>query len=127
MESEKAPAYMALEQMGASVTGTAGPSAARQRKIETGAAEGDQVTVEARPGPVLLQAARPGSEIAGGPMVIPKIIHGQNKSFCFASYEAFRNRKGATATSATVPTSEIASLALAKSCFFPVDLSPPLR
>jgi hypothetical protein len=44
---------------------------------------------------------------AGGPIVIPKIIHGQNKSFFFASYEAFRNRKGATATSATVPTAEM--------------------
>ena len=58
MESEKAPAYMVLEQKGASVTGTTGPSAARQRKIETGAAEGDQVTVEARPGPVLLQGSQ---------------------------------------------------------------------
>jgi hypothetical protein len=44
---------------------------------------------------------------AGGPIVMPKIIHGQNKLFFFASYEAFRNRKGATATSAAVPTSEM--------------------
>jgi hypothetical protein len=44
-----------LEQKGAAVRGTAGPSAGTQRKIETGAAEGNQVTVEARPGPVLLK------------------------------------------------------------------------
>jgi hypothetical protein len=44
---------------------------------------------------------------AGGPIWIPKIHHGKDKSFFFASYEGFRNRKGATATSATVPTAEM--------------------
>jgi hypothetical protein len=44
---------------------------------------------------------------AGGPIWIPKIIHGKNRSFFFASYEGFRNRKGATATSASVPTAEM--------------------
>src|ERR1700675_4096028 len=54
-ESGEAPGYMVLEQKGAAVTGTAGPSAGMQRKIETGTAEGNQVTVEARPGPVTLK------------------------------------------------------------------------
>jgi hypothetical protein len=44
---------------------------------------------------------------AGGPVWIPKIYNGRNKTFFFFSYEGFRNRKGATATSATVPTAEM--------------------
>ena len=40
-------------------------------------------------------------------MWIPKIYNGRNKTFFFFSYEGFRNRKGATATSATVPTTEM--------------------
>ena len=32
----------------------------------------------------------------GGPVWIPKIYNGKNKTFFFASYEAFRNRAGAT-------------------------------
>jgi hypothetical protein len=43
----------------------------------------------------------------GGPVWIPKIYNGKNKTFFFFSYEGFRNRKGATATSATVPTPEM--------------------
>ncbi|HZT31873.1 MAG TPA: carboxypeptidase regulatory-like domain-containing protein [Bryobacteraceae bacterium] len=43
----------------------------------------------------------------GGPIVIPKILNGKNKSFFFASYEGFRNRVGATTTAATVPTAEM--------------------
>lgn len=43
----------------------------------------------------------------GGPVWIPKIYNGRNKTFFFFSYEGFRNRKGATATSATVPTPEM--------------------
>ena len=67
MESGSAPGYMMLEQKGAVVTGTAGPSAATQRKIETGIAEGNQVTVEARPGPVLLKFVmrQDGDKLAG--------------------------------------------------------------
>lgn len=44
---------------------------------------------------------------AGGPVWIPKIYNGKNKTFFFFSYEGFRNRNGATAQSATVPTSEM--------------------
>ncbi len=44
---------------------------------------------------------------AGGPVWIPKIYNGRNKTFFFFSYEGFRNRKGATATAATVPTTEM--------------------
>src|ERR1017187_10149189 len=32
---------------------------------------------------------------AGGPVYIPKLYHGKNKTFFFASYEGFRNRVGA--------------------------------
>ena len=67
MESGNAPGYMVLEQKGAVVTGTAGPSAGTQRKIEAGAAEGNRVTVEARPGPVLLKFVmqQDGDKLAG--------------------------------------------------------------
>jgi len=44
---------------------------------------------------------------AGGPIWIPKIIHGKDKSFFFVSYEGFRNRVGATTATATVPTAEM--------------------
>ncbi len=43
----------------------------------------------------------------GGPVWIPKIYHGQNKTFFFFSYEGFRNRNGATNATATVPTPEM--------------------
>ena len=44
---------------------------------------------------------------AGGPIWIPKIIHGKNRSFFFFSYEGFRNRTGANGTTFTVPTPEM--------------------
>ena len=43
----------------------------------------------------------------GGPIYIPKLYRGKDKTFFFASYEAFRNRAGATGFSATVPTEEM--------------------
>src|SRR5450432_2713328 len=43
----------------------------------------------------------------GGPIWIPKIHHGKDKSFFFFAYEGFRNRVGATAFSTTVPTPEM--------------------
>ncbi|HZQ54968.1 MAG TPA: carboxypeptidase regulatory-like domain-containing protein [Bryobacteraceae bacterium] len=43
----------------------------------------------------------------GGPVYIPKVYHGKNKTFFFFSYEGFRNRNGATNATATVPTSEM--------------------
>jgi hypothetical protein len=43
----------------------------------------------------------------GGPVWIPKIYNGKNKTFFFASYEAFRNREGAGGSVATVPTTEM--------------------
>jgi Carboxypeptidase regulatory-like domain len=43
----------------------------------------------------------------GGPVLIPKVYHGQNKTFFFFSYEGFRNRNGATDATATVPTPEM--------------------
>lgn len=43
----------------------------------------------------------------GGPVWIPKLYNGRNKTFFFFSYEAFRNRDGANGNVATVPTSEM--------------------
>jgi hypothetical protein len=43
----------------------------------------------------------------GGPVIIPKLMKGRNKTFFFAAYEGFRNRVGATATSTTIPTPEM--------------------
>ena len=45
----------------------------------------------------------------GGPVYIPKVYHGRNKTFFFFSYEGFRNRNGATNATATVPTPEMYS------------------
>src|ERR1035437_2415727 len=44
---------------------------------------------------------------AGGPVWIPKVYHGKDKTFFFFSYEGFRNRTGANGTSFTVPTPEM--------------------
>jgi hypothetical protein len=44
---------------------------------------------------------------AGGPVYIPKIINGKNKTFFFAAYEGFRNRVGSATTSASVPAEEM--------------------
>lgn len=43
---------------------------------------------------------------AGGPVYLPKLYDGRNKTFFFFSYEGFRNRIGATATPYTVPPPE---------------------
>ena len=43
----------------------------------------------------------------GGPVWIPKLYNGKNKSFFFFSYEAFRNRNGASSARNTVPTPEM--------------------
>ena len=42
----------------------------------------------------------------GGPVYLPKIYNGRNRTFFFFSYEGFRNRVGATATPYTVPPPE---------------------
>jgi hypothetical protein len=44
---------------------------------------------------------------AGGPVFIPKVYHGKNKTFWFFAYEGFRNRQGATGSTFTVPTAEM--------------------
>lgn len=43
----------------------------------------------------------------GGPIIIPKLYHGRNKTFFFTAYEGFRNRAGATGITSTVPTPEM--------------------
>src|SRR5579884_3704500 len=43
----------------------------------------------------------------GGPVWIPKVYHGKNKTFFFFSLEGFRNRNGATNATATIPTPEM--------------------
>ena len=42
----------------------------------------------------------------GGPVWLPKIYHGKDKTFFFFSYEGFRNRAGATPTPYSVPPPE---------------------
>jgi len=44
---------------------------------------------------------------AGGPVWIPKLYRGKNRTFFFWSYEAFRNWDGPTGFSSTVPTPEM--------------------
>ncbi|MES1261696.1 MAG: carboxypeptidase regulatory-like domain-containing protein [Acidobacteriota bacterium] len=44
---------------------------------------------------------------AGGPVWIPKLYRGKDKTFFFFSYEGFRNRNGATGAGFTVPTPEM--------------------
>jgi hypothetical protein len=43
----------------------------------------------------------------GGPMSIPKLYNGRNRTFFFIAYEGFRNRVGANDTIRTVPTPEM--------------------
>jgi len=42
-----------------------------------------------------------------GPVWIPKVYHGKDKTFFFFSYEGFRNRTGANGAQFTVPTPEM--------------------
>ncbi len=44
---------------------------------------------------------------AGGPIWIPKLYNGRNKTFFFFSYEGFRNRVGSNDVIRTVPTPEM--------------------
>ncbi|MBL8295566.1 MAG: TonB-dependent receptor [Bryobacterales bacterium] len=44
---------------------------------------------------------------AGGPLSIPKIYNGRNRTFFFFSYEGFRNRVGSNDAIFTVPTPEM--------------------
>jgi hypothetical protein len=44
---------------------------------------------------------------ASGPVWVPKIYDGRNKTFFFVSYEGFRNRVGANDTILSVPTPEM--------------------
>ena len=46
---------------------------------------------------------------AGGPVWLPKLYNGRNKTFFFFSYEGFRNRVGATPTPLSVPPPEFFS------------------
>ncbi len=43
----------------------------------------------------------------GGPLSIPKLYNGKNRTFFFAAYEGFRNRVGSNDTILTVPTPEM--------------------
>ncbi|HTM52197.1 MAG TPA: TonB-dependent receptor [Bryobacteraceae bacterium] len=44
---------------------------------------------------------------AAGPIWIPKVYNGRNKTFFFVSYEGFRNRVGANNTVLSIPTPEM--------------------
>jgi len=43
----------------------------------------------------------------GGPIVLPKLYNGRNRTFFFLTYEGFRNRVGANSTFFHVPTPEM--------------------
>jgi hypothetical protein len=43
----------------------------------------------------------------GGPIYLPKLYNGKNRTFFFISYEGFRNRVGSNAVIRTVPTPEM--------------------
>lgn len=43
---------------------------------------------------------------AGGPVWVPKLYNGQNKTFWFVNYEGFRRRRGTTAISNTPPVAQ---------------------
>ncbi|MBS1831718.1 MAG: carboxypeptidase regulatory-like domain-containing protein [Acidobacteria bacterium] len=43
---------------------------------------------------------------AGGPVRIPKLYNGQNKTFWFVNYEGYRRRRGTTALSNTPPVAQ---------------------
>jgi hypothetical protein len=49
------PGYLVLKQDGAQVTGTMGPDAQKQIALKSGSAAGDEVTIEASPGPSVLK------------------------------------------------------------------------
>lgn len=46
---------------------------------------------------------------AAGPVIIPKVYDGRNRTFFFTSFEGFRNRVGANDTILSVPTPEMYS------------------
>jgi carboxypeptidase family protein len=47
--------------------------------------------------------------VFGGPVLIPGLYNGRNKSFFFSSYEAYRNKSSAAPIVTTIPTAEMYS------------------
>src|SRR5688572_25945178 len=45
--------------------------------------------------------------VFGGPVLIPGLYNGRNKSFFFSSYEAYRNKSSAAPVVRTIPTAEM--------------------
>ena len=45
--------------------------------------------------------------VFGGPVVLPWMYNGRNKTFFFASYEAYRNKTAAAPSTATIPMPEM--------------------
>ena len=45
--------------------------------------------------------------VVGGPVVLPWVYNGRDRTFFFASYEAYRNKSSAAPRTATIPTSEM--------------------
>jgi hypothetical protein len=58
-----------------------------------------------RPKPPLEQHDFGG--VFGGPVMLPWIYSGRDRTFFFASYEAYRNKTAAAPTTATIPTTEM--------------------
>ncbi len=60
-----------------------------------------------RPGQKQIYKQNDFGAAVGGPIWIPKIYKGKDRTFFFFSYEAFRNRNGASSSTTTVPTAEM--------------------
>ena len=58
-----------------------------------------------RPKPKLSQHDFGG--VFGGPVMLPKLYNGRDKTFFFAAYEAYRNKTSAAPRTATIPTGEM--------------------
>ena len=45
--------------------------------------------------------------VFGGPVMLPKVYNGRDRTFFFASYEAYRNKSAAAPRTVTIPTAEM--------------------
>jgi hypothetical protein len=55
VNGDETPGYLVLKQDGQQLTGTAGPDAQKQVRLDKGMVEGDQATIEASPGSSVLK------------------------------------------------------------------------
>ena len=74
-----------------------------------------------RPKPPLEQHDFGG--VFGGPVMLPWLYNGRNRTFFFASYEGYRNKTAAAPTTATIPTAEMYRRRLLRSGATPTAIS----